>query len=528
MMCAAVTYRRSALVFALGLLVMACGSQEPGFEDPLAQADKRFVASVVDSLGDVGRSPSIAVDSDDVSRVAHLAFAEPVKEGQNPATRPIGSPAVPAVLAAGVASDAITRGAVAQDAKVTEASSTGIGVDGTGLQHVVWTERPAGVQYSTSEDGTTWTEPVRVTDGISSGVSIAVAENGSAWVAWIEQGTVRAASGTGGTFGAAEDVAEIGAATDLGSRTAIALLSDGTPVVAFNDPSTGRGMVATRSSGGEWSLSNVRPGEGGHGISVAIGPDDTQVVAYYTTPAPDRGQVRVATREGEGWTAVTVGEYDLTGLVKEGPLLSTGVAVDADGARYVAWYAGSGNGIRFATDAGGAGSFEVVNGTAGRNGASPSVALGPGGTVHVAWYDTAQKDLQTGVYGDVEVVLAHPVQTTSAPPPTTQPTGPAGECPEGGVELTASAGASVNGFDQTTLEAAAGPVSICFTNNDTAPHNAHAFEGGDASGTSLAASEIAPPAPNFQVLDLGELAGGAYFYQCDVHPTTMTGTLTVA
>jgi plastocyanin len=67
-----------------------------------------------------------------------------------------------------------------------------------------------------------------------------------------------------------------------------------------------------------------------------------------------------------------------------------------------------------------------------------------------------------------------------------------------------------------------------FENRDEGiPHNVHFFSGADASGEDLAATAIEAGAGG-QTLALGDLAPGAYFYQCDVHPSQMTGTLTVS
>ena len=83
-------------------------------------------------------------------------------------------------------------------------------------------------------------------------------------------------------------------------------------------------------------------------------------------------------------------------------------------------------------------------------------------------------------------------------------------------------------FEQTSLTAPAGAVTIAFDNRDEGiPHNVHVFGGGDASGRSIASTEIETGAAQ-QMLELGELAAGAYFYQCDVHPSQMIGTLTVS
>lgn len=117
--------------------------------------------------------------------------------------------------------------------------------------------------------------------------------------------------------------------------------------------------------------------------------------------------------------------------------------------------------------------------------------------------------------------------------PTTQSNAPAQTAPT--VQPAPTAAAAPNSvtlvasnllFDKKELQAAAGDVAIEFDNQDASvPHNVHVFAGGDATGTSAGTTTV-EPGPIKQSLSL-KLAKGAYFFQCDVHPTTMTGTLTV-
>jgi plastocyanin len=81
-------------------------------------------------------------------------------------------------------------------------------------------------------------------------------------------------------------------------------------------------------------------------------------------------------------------------------------------------------------------------------------------------------------------------------------------------------------FDKTTLTASAGPVTVTFENKDNGiPHNIHFFQGDSASGTSVATTAI-KPGPATDTLTMN-LKAGTYYYQCDVHPLQMHGTLTV-
>lgn len=121
---------------------------------------------------------------------------------------------------------------------------------------------------------------------------------------------------------------------------------------------------------------------------------------------------------------------------------------------------------------------------------------------------------------------------TSAPAGQTSPgsgaasatTAPASQAATGQTSLTLVASNML--FDTSELKAAPGKVTITIDNQDAGiPHNLQVFKGTDNSGESLAKTEVAAgPAKHSVTL---ELQKGSYFYQCDVHPTTMMGKLIV-
>lgn len=96
-----------------------------------------------------------------------------------------------------------------------------------------------------------------------------------------------------------------------------------------------------------------------------------------------------------------------------------------------------------------------------------------------------------------------------------------------GLTITAPVGATTAGFDPKTAETAAGTAfSLTFDNQDNqAPHNL-VLENPDGSPVAVQGDTAFFTGPGQRVYQVPALSAGAYKYICQVHPTTMTGTLT--
>ncbi len=70
---------------------------------------------------------------------------------------------------------------------------------------------------------------------------------------------------------------------------------------------------------------------------------------------------------------------------------------------------------------------------------------------------------------------------------------------------------------------------MAFSNQDQAPHNFAIYTDSQATkllGGATSATDIVPPGAGTTYQVKG-LPAGTYFFRCDVHPTTMTGTFVV-
>lgn len=84
-------------------------------------------------------------------------------------------------------------------------------------------------------------------------------------------------------------------------------------------------------------------------------------------------------------------------------------------------------------------------------------------------------------------------------------------------------------FDVAELAAPAGvSFTVIFGNRDQGiTHNLAVYRSGPPATGEVAKTQITP-GPATQRLAVPPLEAGRYFYQCDIHPATMTGTLVVS
>ncbi len=97
------------------------------------------------------------------------------------------------------------------------------------------------------------------------------------------------------------------------------------------------------------------------------------------------------------------------------------------------------------------------------------------------------------------------------------------------VSLTAPPGAATKGYSTNALSfKTETPTNLEFDNQDpSVPHNVVIFEGKDDKGTQVFTGEIIT-GPNKATYAVPALKAGDYYFHCEVHPTTMQGTITVS
>jgi len=502
----------SRLVTVLGVIALvatACGSPDIVVRSGEPEGPSWF-SLVVDSTNDAGAGLSLATDSDGNPHLAYVAMEEEV-EGEAPAPDPL-APTLPAVMHAHLVQEAWTRGPVAEEQDVDGASETAIAVGADGVHHVAWT---AGGQvlYSSNAGGEFAEEPETVAEVGAVGLSIAADGDGTPLIAFqtaLDEAEgpaslIRLATPEGEEAWTLETVAEASAPEEP-AGTAVVVTPDG-PVVAFG--SDGATLVGERR-GTRWFSETVDE-DGGVGVAGAPDADGNPHLAYLT----GAGDVKHAhSIEGSPWELSNVGS-GATGS-------PASIAVDAEGVHHVAWQ--TGDGLGYAGNASGDFAEEELPASTAA-GTGPRIGVGPDGTVYVAFRDEADTEVQMAVRSEDAPLLAAPAPEETGGDGGTIPTGPP-PCQPEGAEL--SIVAQNLQFDTDCLAAPAGePFSIEFTNEDALPHNVSIFT--DQSATQALFQEPAFPGPETVTYEPEPFEEeGNFFFRCDIHPTTMTGTFVVA
>jgi plastocyanin len=541
-----VSKRPFALVAGLAILAAAC-SNVPTASTIDYGSGPRFVTTVADTVDNVGLASSVAVDGNGLPFISYFGFPATVKPSQIPIPRPIGTPFLPGVLLATVDAQGMwTQGAIEQNkpdvlpngvtvpfGPVTtekfalspdDSNGTAIAVSSDGTVHAAWTMAD-GVSYGTTKAGGSATV-TQVYDygaavslaGPMSAPGIALDADGNPWIAFSVIGSsgfeVHAASLQGSTWRDQIVVSEP-ACSDCADPGPVGIgFLRGNPVVVFGDPVKHEVDAAT-PEGSAWVVDQVETKTDGLGLSVAV-VGNSLYASYFT----GRGTVDLAILNDHAPVTGVAGK-----AVNPNPrdtgndAARTAVTAGTDGTIYVAWDNGD-SGVTFVSRADT--SFAPISlGPNASTSAHPALASSDAG-VFLSWYDTLNEDLMLGVQGDVQNLIVAQPQPSLVP--SFAPAAPS-ECGKDKKVLLDIIAQNI-AFDPTCLVADAGKsFTINFDNEDSGTlHNIDIYD--EQGGTSLASTEP-QTGPTKETLDVNALDAGSYFFQCDIHPQQMTGTLAV-
>ncbi len=560
--------KRLVIISCAAALIAAACSNPPAATIQYGSGTT-FVPFVADNVGDsdlknqfnTGLGNAVAVDKDGVPYISYWIFPAALGPDDIAGIRPIGAPYVTtnatatqpsqdggAVGIASVSADGTwTRGAAAQvqdtpqgiyvpygpatvdaliGATAKNTNGTDIAIDANGGKHVVWTG-PDGVWYAEEGDTFAATQiydwPRLNQAGPVGRPSIAVTADGVPWVAFgIDTSAdqeIRLATRTNDSW-STEVVASIphcGGCPPPGPAQ-VGITPSG-PIVVYVDGSTGE-LKAASQNGSSWTSQTIHPGAAASAPSLAIDKNGLPNVAYSTSDA-----IYVATPSGTGWADVKVADAEpVAGTANQAG--TTGVAVDDSGATYVTWYDKASGSVQLAkSDDGQIYAPVETRGTSG--GAFPSLAVAADGSrVFLAWYTTGSQNLLMGIVGSVDdLLLAQP-----SPTPTSIPS-QGGTCsPTGSLALTIIASGTT--FDVNCLAVTPGDkFSVTLDNQDSVAHDFSIYpSSSDVSPDSALFYSLTDPNPGqtSTKYSVGALDPGTYWFQCDFHPTVMTGTFIVA
>ena len=129
----------------------------------------------------------------------------------------------------------------------------------------------------------------------------------------------------------------------------------------------------------------------------------------------------------------------------------------------------------------------------------------------------------------VPAAVASPEVVAASPP---APSATSEGCPSGDaiVLTTATTAAQMLAFTETTLAApAATVVTVEYLNDSPLEHNIAFYEGVDADAPLIAQTEEAAGPDDLQTTTfITPVQPGSYFFQCDLHPLQMVGTLEIS
>jgi len=320
-------------------------------------------------------------------------------------------------------SSSATGGGISNNSGDSYRPSVAVAPDST--LYIAWDDESGGDSeiYVRRWNGSSWEEVgsgsatgggISNNSGNSYEASIAIAPDGTPYVAWWDfssgwseiyvlrwDGSSWVEVGTGSASGGG-----ISNNSGTSAGTSMAVAPDGTPYVVWWDDSSGdREIYVRRWNGSIWEEVGAGSASGG-GISnnsgdswyssVAIAPNGIPYVAWRDNSGGDN-EIYVRRWSGSIWEEVGAGSASDGGISNNsGSSTYPSVAIALDGTPYVTWYDNSGGDYEiYVRHWNGSSWVEVGAGSASGGGISensdwsgyPSVAIAPDDTPYIAWSD---------------------------------------------------------------------------------------------------------------------------------------------
>ncbi len=281
-----------------------------------------------------------------------------------------------------------------------ESKRPAVAVGADGSVHVAWEDQSAGnweVFYASKEPDGPWSLPANVSNnsGGSFRPSIAVAADGSVHVAWHDDTPgdyeiFYAVKPPGGEW---SDAANISNSSEWSYWPSIVLGAEGFVHAAWHDQTPGNweAFSASKAPGGAWShATNLSQSVGTSFIPTLLVAGDGAVHAVWQDDTFDAWDIFSASRPPEGpWSA----PVNVSGTGTDSAPFAA--AQSPDGSLRVVWREATTSGSRLLsatkTPGGPWSSPEDLGGSAGGSGRFV-VGIGEGGTLYLAWDDSAEGD----------------------------------------------------------------------------------------------------------------------------------------
>lgn len=314
-----------------------------------------WTISSIDTIGNVGKYTSIAVDA---NQKEHISYYDITNEKLKYATNLSGSWVVTTVANA-----------------PTTAYSTSIAVDTNGKVHIAYEGTSGDMMYATNSSGN-WATAIIYAGAYSSDVALALDTNNKVHISYFVSWTFDMEYATNASGSWVKSIIVNGGATGpLPSySTSIDLDSNNKVHISYYDDSAPDSIKYITNASGSWQITQIDTigYSAGWETSLVVDSGNKVHITYYEW---NTGALEYATNSSGAW------QTSIVDSISDG---TNDAFITVDANRYVHISYGSSYGLKYTTNSSGSWVVSTVDGAGG--GSSSSIAVDANGGIHISYY----------------------------------------------------------------------------------------------------------------------------------------------